>query len=110
MRQNKLPLERRGRMEEIGFNIELKSEKDERKWNAKLQLLKKYKRKHGDCLVPSRNGSNRDVDVELSNWVTNQRSSYKRGTIPNHRIQKLKEVEFVWSIVEGGFGSHRSSS
>jgi hypothetical protein len=37
MRQNKLPPERRGRMEEIGFNIELKSEKNERTWNVKLQ-------------------------------------------------------------------------
>jgi hypothetical protein len=102
MRQNKLPLERRDRMEEIGFNIELKCEKDERTWNAKLQRLKEYKRKHGDCLVPSGNASNRVEDLELSYWVGNQRVNYKRGTIPNHRIQKLKEVGFVWSIVERG--------
>jgi hypothetical protein len=50
MRQNNLPPERRGRMEEIGFNFELQSEKNERIWNAKLVRLKKYKRKYGNCL------------------------------------------------------------
>jgi hypothetical protein len=102
MRHNKLTPERRGRMEEIGFNSELQSEKNERIWNAKLQRLKEYKRKHGDCLGPSKNASNSAEDAELVIWVTHQRTGYKHGTIPNHRIQKLEEVGFVWSIVERG--------
>jgi hypothetical protein len=102
MRRNKLPPERRGRMEEIGFNFELQSEKNERMWNAKLERLKEYKRKHGNCLVPLKSAHNHVEDDELSNWVSVQRSGYKRGTIPNHRIQKLEEVDFVWSIVERG--------
>jgi hypothetical protein len=102
MRQNKLTPERRGRMEEIGFNIELQSEKNERIWNAKLQRLKKYKRKHGDCSGPPKNASNSAEDAELVIWVTHQRRGYKDGTIPNHRIQKLEEAGFVWSIVERG--------
>jgi hypothetical protein len=48
MRQNKVPPERRGRMEEISFNSELQSEKNERIWNEKFQCLKKYRLKHGD--------------------------------------------------------------
>jgi hypothetical protein len=87
----------RPHMEEIVFNSELKGEKDERTWNVKLQRLKKYKRMHGDCLVPIKNHVE---DKELSIWVTHQRNHYKRGTIPNHRIQQLKQVGFVWSIVE----------
>jgi hypothetical protein len=35
--------ERRGRMEEIGFNLNSQSEKNERIWDAKLQRLKEYK-------------------------------------------------------------------
>jgi hypothetical protein len=95
MRQNKLSPKRRGRMEEIGFNFELQSEKNQRIWNAKLQRLKEYKRKHGNCLVPSKNASNHVEDAELSIWVL----GYKRGTIPNHRIEKLEEVG---SIIERG--------
>jgi hypothetical protein len=102
MRQNKLPAERRGRMEEIGFNIELQSEKNERMWNAKLQRLKGYKRKHGNFLVPLNIVYNNVEDKKLSSWVSQQRSGYKRGTIPNHRIEKVEEVGFVWSIVERG--------
>jgi hypothetical protein len=103
MRQNKLPLGRRGRMEEIGFNIEAQSEKNERIWNTKLQRLKKYNRKHGDCFGPPKSASNNAEDAELVIWITHQRMGYKVGTIPNHRIQKLEEeVGFVWSIVERG--------
>jgi hypothetical protein len=86
-------------MEEIGFKFKPQSEKNERIWNAKLQLSRKYKRKHGNCLVPINNGE----DVQLSKWVTHQRAGYKRGSIPSHRIQKLNEVGFVWSIVERGY-------
>jgi hypothetical protein len=98
MRQNKLAPERRSRMEEIGFDFELQSEKNERRWNAKLQRLEKYKRNHGDCLIPTKHSE----DVELSIWVTHQRLDHKLGTIPIHRIQKLEEVGFVWSILERG--------
>jgi hypothetical protein len=47
---------------------------------------KKYKRDHGDCLVPARETPNQFDDKELSFWVGYQRTDYKRGTIPNHRI------------------------
>jgi hypothetical protein len=103
MRQNKLPPERRGRMEEINFDFELQSEKNERIWNEKFRSLKKYKLEHGDCLVPSRKDSKKAVsDPKLSSWVRHQREHYKSGTIPNHRMQQLEEVEFVWSIVDRG--------
>jgi hypothetical protein len=82
-------------MEELGFNFEQQSEneKNERIWNEKFQRLEKYKREHGDCLVPSE-------DEDLSIWVQYQRTNYNCGTIPNHRLQKLEQVGFVWSIVE----------
>jgi hypothetical protein len=90
-------------MEELGFNFELQSEKNERIiWNEKFQRLRNYKREHGDCLVPSTNASNHVEDEELSTWVQHQRTNYECGIIPNHRIEKLEEVGFVWSIIVEG--------
>jgi hypothetical protein len=103
MRQNKLPPERRDRMEEIGFDVELRSEKNERVWNANLERLKEYNRTHGNCFGPPKRASNNLEDAALVLWVANQRSIYKRGTTPDHRIQKLEEIGFVWSIVERKF-------
>jgi hypothetical protein len=90
-------------MEELGFNFEVQSEKNEaRIWNEKFQRLKKYKCEHGDCLVPIKDASNNHVeDEELSIWVQQQRTNYKCATVPDHRLQKLEEIGFVWSIVEG---------
>jgi hypothetical protein len=102
MRKNELAPERRDRMEELGFNIELKSEKNERIWNAKFLRLKKFKRKHGNCLVPSKTSTSFQSDVALSFWVGQQRTNYKRGIIPDHRREKLEKAGFVWSIVERG--------
>jgi hypothetical protein len=100
--QAALSQDRRARLDEIGFDFESLTEKNERRWNEMLQRLKAYKREHGDCLVPSRSSAKATYpDKELSLWVTNQRTGYKHDTIPNHRIVKLEEVGFVWSLREG---------
>jgi hypothetical protein len=88
-------------MEEIGFNFELNSEKNKRVWNEKFQRLVKYKREHGDCLVPSKNTTTCVVeDLQLAQWVTRQRTDYKGGTIPKYRIKKLEELGFVWKMIQ----------
>jgi hypothetical protein len=48
--QNVLSQDRRARLDEIGFDFESQTEKNERRWNE-IQRLKVYKREHGDCLV-----------------------------------------------------------
>ena len=88
-------------MEELGFNLEQQSEKNERIWNENYQRLEKYNRKHGDCLVPSKDASNHVEDEELSIWIEQQRTDYNCGTIPNHRLEKLEQIGFAWSIDEG---------
>ena len=100
MRQNKLPPERRSRMEEIQFDYELQSEKNERIWNEKFQRLRKYKLQHGDCLVPTVSSNSHQVeDRELSIWVQHQRINYKKGKCPPHRVDKLNSLGFVWSLL-----------
>jgi hypothetical protein len=72
-------------MEEIGFNIELKVRKTNENGTQSSNAQKKYKGDHGDCLSSAR-AFNQFDDKELSFWVGYQRTDYKRGTIPNHRI------------------------
>ena len=68
---------------------------DETKWDAKLQALMAYKKKHGDCLVPRKH-------PELGGWVNNQRSAFeyfttnKKSKITQERVNKLDAVGFCW--------------
>lgn len=63
-------------------------------WNEMFARLMKYKKKHGDCDVPSSCPS----DPNLANWVANQRHRRKMGSLCAERVQKLNESGFVWSV------------
>jgi hypothetical protein len=101
--QNKLSKDHRVRLDEAGCDFESQTEKNERRWNEMLQRLKRYKQEYGDCLFPNHSSTKVPYhDKELSVWVSNQRTGYKHDKMPNHRIEKLEEVGFVWSLVERG--------
>jgi hypothetical protein len=76
----------------IGFSWETKQEKDDASWNALLERLAIYKRKHGNCLVPHRD------NAELGTWVANQRRLDKRNKVTPERKAKLDELGFVWAV------------
>ena len=63
-------------------------------WSEMFQRLLKYKRKHGDCDVPS----SFPADANLANWVANQRHRKKMGSLAADRVQKLSAAGFVWSV------------
>jgi hypothetical protein len=63
-------------------------------WTDMYQRLAKYKKKHGNCDVPSSCPS----EPELANWVANQRHRKKMGSLAVDRIRKLEEIGFVWSV------------
>ena len=63
-------------------------------WNEMFARLLKFKKKHGDCDVPSSCPS----DPNLANWVANQRHRRKMGSLSADRVQKLIEIGFVWSV------------
>jgi hypothetical protein len=69
-------------------------------WIEMFQRLLKYKKKHGDCDVPS----SCPADPNLANWVANQRHRKKMGTLSAERVKKLTEVGFVWAV----YGKNRS--
>ena len=59
-------------------------------WDERLEELKQYKARHGDCNVPWNHGS-------LGKWVKRQRNVRKNGKLSDDRIQKLDELGFDWS-------------
>ena len=71
---NNLRDDRIKRLEEIGFEWvsplrKLEEEMWEEKWKEKFDMLKEYKKHHGDCNIPT------DwTDKHLVNWVAAQRS------------------------------------
>lgn len=63
-------------------------------WGEMFERLLKYKKKHGDCDVPS----SFPADSNLANWVANQRHRKKMNSLASDRVQKLNEVGFLWSV------------
>jgi hypothetical protein len=92
-----LTQERIRELDEVGFVWSLRSLVD---WDARLEELKDYHRKHGNCLVPQQYPEN----PQLGTWVSNQRKQYrllkegKPSPMTEERVQKLEELGFVWSI------------
>jgi len=72
--------------------------KDIKHWNLRYGELIEYKRTHGNCIVPGRYKSNK----QLGSWVGNQRTQYrllqqgKESSMTEERISKLEAIGFVW--------------
>ena len=78
------------RLDEIGFVWRL-VERDA--WERLLERLIEFKKIHGHCNVPQKDG----VNKRLGKWVNTQRTHFKRGKLKPDRVQQLKEVGFVWN-------------
>ena len=87
-------------MNEIDFVWEVGTERDDTVWKQRFHKLVKYKKKHGDCLVPY----NYEQNPKLGRWVTTQRYEHKKwlngvySTITQDRIDQLNEIDFVWVV------------
>uniref|UniRef100_A0A7S3PV21 Helicase-associated domain-containing protein n=1 Tax=Chaetoceros debilis TaxID=122233 RepID=A0A7S3PV21_9STRA len=72
------------------------------KWNMRIQELRDYKQRFGDCMVPVHWKEN----PKLGSWVSTQRKYYKlhkageTARITKERIRQLTEVGFVWDRME----------
>jgi hypothetical protein len=67
-------------------------------WEDRLSELGDYRRIHGHCNVPKRDGEN----TKLATWVTTQRRNYrlhvkgKTSPMTTFRIQELEHLGFDW--------------
>lgn len=68
-------------------------------WEERFAELIKYKEEHGDTLVPCSN-------PVLHTWCSTQRRQYvllnqnKKSRLNQEKVDKLKEIGFVWSVKE----------
>lgn len=68
-------------------------------WDERLEALKQYYARHGNCMVPT----NYDEDKPLAVWVKCQRRQLKlyrqgrRSTMTEERFQLLEELNFEWN-------------
>ena len=95
----KITQDRIDQLNEIDFVWEVGSNRrDDTLWRQHFNELVKYKKKHGDCLVPNKYEHNK----QLGNWVGNQRYQYKKWlngvhtSITQERIDQLNDIDFAW--------------
>ncbi len=62
-------------------------------WDKMFGLLVKFKQQHGHCIVPVAY-----EDKQLASWTHNQCTAYKRGVLPQDRIDRLNALGFLWDI------------
>jgi superfamily II DNA or RNA helicase len=63
-------------------------------WNLAFNYLKDYSEKHGNCLIQQ--AFLLENDFTLGEWVSTQRSSYKKNTLTNERKLLLESLK-GWS-------------
>lgn len=66
----------------------------EANWNSSFEDLQKFKKKMNHCRVPRRYEQN----FQLGEWVHTQRQSFRKGILPQKRIDRLNEVGFEWAL------------
>ncbi|MFP7486411.1 helicase associated domain-containing protein [Priestia filamentosa] len=62
-------------------------------WHDRYRQLVKYKEKYGDTVVPT-TFKNRG----LSQWTMQQRRLYKTNSLPQHMVEMLESIGFVWRV------------
>ena len=73
-------------------------------WDMMYELAKKYYEYHGNLKIPCSfktiNGYESDENgYNLGVWINTQRLSYKKGTLSEDRIEKLKEIGMIFEDV-----------
>lgn len=72
-------------------------------WYERFEDLKKYKEKHGNCLVPQKYPPNPSLGI----WVNKQRMEYKllldneKSSMSPDRLESLQSIGFVWAKRKG---------
>jgi hypothetical protein len=107
-RKGLLPIERKRRLDAIGFVWDWR----DYLWEQNFAALLKFKRREGHCCVPTHHT---EGDLKLGYWVVTQRRNRKELSI--ERSRRLHKIGFVWKATPGpaswnagmGPSSHRAT-
>jgi hypothetical protein len=83
--QGRLPKERVLALEKIGFSWNTKDEA----WQENVALLKAFKSREGNCVVPVAYVEN---GVKLGTWLSNVRGKAARGNLPREKRAELLKL------------------
>jgi len=89
-RKEKLDKKRIKLLENIGFTWK----RNEPLWEERFEALIEYRKKYGDCNVPTGRADNK----QLAKWVSHQRNNYQSKNLSEDRIKRLEDIGFVWKI------------
>jgi Helicase associated domain len=88
-RKDVLPVERKRRLDAIGFIWDWRGDY---LWEQNFAALLKFKRRKGHCCVPT---LHRESDLKLGWWVATQRRNRKEMSA--ERLARLNRIGFVWN-------------
>jgi Helicase associated domain len=92
-RKDVLPVERKRRLDAIGF---IWYWRGDYLWEQNFAALLKFKRRKGHCCVPT---YYREGDLKLGWWVATQRRN--RKVMSAERRTRLNKIGFVWCAPKG---------
>ena len=88
-----LPEDRVKKLKSINFKFETN-----KSWDEMFNLLVEYLNEH-DNKYPS--SIDKDPEIKkLGIWVANQRANYKKGSLSEDKIEKLKSINFEFEIIK----------
>jgi hypothetical protein len=97
-KNNKLGLDRKRVLDEIGFAwsverlglVQKTNESRESKWNMHYEKMVEFQRKNGHCIVRY------EQDKTLGEWVKRQRKRYANNKLLPDQKELLDALDFVW--------------
>lgn len=92
-KSGKLAPERIEALEQIGFTW--KTEKQQIRWDQRLEQLRQYKELHNHCNVPS---TARGEYSGLGQWLASTRMKKRNGQLSEIKTQELEEIGVEWSL------------
>ena len=96
LRDGKLSAEDKAQLDSVGFDWHPKPDYSA-PWNEMFARLCKFKELHGHVNVPPSWS-----DKKLAHWVGTQRTFFRKGRLPQERIERLEAIGFRWGRTRSG--------